>query len=110
MSHTPGPWHTDKEYPIYIWGPNKEMVADLPDAGEESYLARMRGVVGGATEQEQEDNACLMAAAPDLLEALKILYEETADYIRINNLGDVHHNCSMQMARAAIAKAEGRSS
>jgi hypothetical protein len=41
----------------------------------------------------------------DLVAALQVLYEETADYIRINNLGDVHHNRSMQMARAALAKA-----
>lgn len=37
-----------------------------------------------------------------LREALNILYEETADYIRINHLGDVHHNRSMQLARDAL--------
>ena len=37
-----------------------------------------------------------------LEEALRMLYEETADYIRINHLGDVHHNRSMQLARAAL--------
>lgn len=36
-------------------------------------------------------------------DALQRLYEETADYIRLNNLGDVHHNRSMQMARDALA-------
>lgn len=30
---------------------------------------------------------------------LNILYDETADYIKLNNLGDVHHNRSMQLAR-----------
>lgn len=35
-------------------------------------------------------------------EALRVLYEETADYIRINNLGDVHHNRSMKLARHAL--------
>lgn len=30
---------------------------------------------------------------------LNILYDETADYIKINNLGDVRHNRSMQLAR-----------
>lgn len=43
-----------------------------------------------------------------LRDALKTLYEETADYIRINNLGDVHHNKSMQMARDALGKTEGQ--
>ena len=37
-----------------------------------------------------------------ILEALRILYEETADYIRINHLGDVHHNRSMQVARDVL--------
>lgn len=34
--------------------------------------------------------------------ALRRLYDETADYIIVNNLGDVHHNKSMQMAREAL--------
>jgi Na+-transporting NADH:ubiquinone oxidoreductase subunit NqrC len=37
--------------------------------------------------------------------ALQCLYDETADYIRINNLGDIHHNRSMQMARDALTGA-----
>ncbi len=37
-----------------------------------------------------------------LREALQLLYDEIADYIRINNLGDVHHNISMRMARDAL--------
>ena len=43
-------------------------------------------------------------------EALKTLYDETADYIKINHLGDVHHNKSMQMAREALSspKNQGR--
>lgn len=36
------------------------------------------------------------------IEALQILHEETADYIRINKLGDVHHNRSMRMSREAL--------
>lgn len=39
--------------------------------------------------------------------ALQAIYDETADYIRINNLGDVHHNTSMKMARDALAKSTG---
>jgi hypothetical protein len=35
--------------------------------------------------------------------ALERLYDETADYITINHLGDAHHNRSMQMARDALA-------
>ena len=43
--------------------------------------------------------------AGPLHDALQLLYDETADYIRTNHLGDVHHNVSMQKARAALAAA-----
>lgn len=44
----------------------------------------------------------------DLRSALQRLYEETADYIRINNLGDVHHNQAMKDAKAALALPEAQ--
>jgi hypothetical protein len=47
----------------------------------------------------------IRAKPPEVLVALKQLYEDTADYIRINKLGDVHQNKSMRDARDAIAKA-----
>ncbi len=37
-----------------------------------------------------------------LYTALSNLYEETADYITINNLGDVHHNASMKLAKLEL--------
>lgn len=37
-------------------------------------------------------------------EALKMLYEETVDYITINNLGDPHHNQSMRLAAEALRR------
>ncbi len=40
-----------------------------------------------------------------LRRALQLLYDETADYIRLNKLGDVHHNRSMQLARDALRAA-----
>lgn len=36
--------------------------------------------------------------------ALQTLYDETADYIRLNNLGHPHQNQSMRMARDALAQ------
>jgi hypothetical protein len=42
-----------------------------------------------------------------LVDALRGLYEHTAEYIRINNLGDVHHNAVMKQARAALAALNG---
>lgn len=37
-------------------------------------------------------------------EALQMLYDEMADYIKINHLGDMHHNQLMKLARAALQK------
>lgn len=54
---------------------------------------------------EMEANAQAIAALPDLVEALQALYQDTADYIKLNNLGDVHHNQSMKLAAAALKKA-----
>ncbi len=34
--------------------------------------------------------------------ALRTLYNEVADYIKINNLGDVHHNAAMKIARDVL--------
>ena len=39
--------------------------------------------------------------------ALRLLYNETAEYISINNLGNVHHNAAMQKARDAL-RGEGQ--
>ena len=40
----------------------------------------------------------------ELERVLRALYEEQADYIRINHLGAVHHNKTMQDARDVLAK------
>lgn len=47
----------------------------------------------------------LEAEGERLREALSGLYEHTADYIRINHLGDVHHNQVMKTARAVLTEA-----
>lgn len=96
--HTPGPWTRDEHFPIYVWGPNHAMVADLPHRDEDAYLARMRGVGRGATREEQEANCSLIAAAPDLLEAAKV----ARAYIEGEGLA------FLPELDAAIAKAEGR--
>lgn len=93
---TPGPWQYDSLDSLDGDGHNAFTVT--PQKQQGLYIAD----VGS------EANARLIAAAPELLEALKTLYLEVADYVEVNSLGDVHHNRSMQLARDAIAKAEGR--
>ena len=93
--HTPGPWkHTYMPRLSVIHGPNGEHVADTGAWRDDEH-------------PEMRANAHLIAAAPDLLEALELLHDETRDYVEINSLGDPWHNRSMKMARAAIAKAKG---
>lgn len=91
---TPGPWGVSSDGIIYT------AATDMPL--ELGFVAQ-----GSDGVPEAEHNGALMSSSPDLYRALKILYEETADYITVNNLGDVHHNRSMQLARAALSKARG---
>jgi len=95
--HTPGPW---------------EYVGNTPpkNAREEGYVygwyvtcADDRHIsVEGRTGDEAEANARLIAAAPDMLEALESLVA-TIDFVyRVKQEGD-----TMDAARKAIAKATG---
>lgn len=71
MAHTPGPWTYDiHEHSFYIWA-DEGMVADGdPD---QPGIARIRGVGRGADEVEQEANARLIASAPAMELALRMV-------------------------------------
>ena len=81
--HTPGPWVKDMNE---VYGPENLPVADC----------------NGRTVQECNANARLIAASPDLLEALEGLVLEK-DYPGMSEPERQLH----QAARAAIAKATG---
>lgn len=101
--HTPGPWFLEppSEQTPHIWisAPTSSVIAKIEicdyDDGEGEHLTG-----------EDWANADLIAAAPDLLEALKDLLEDTQH--RDHDCGDDPENCPVLRARAAIAKAEGR--
>ena len=100
--HTKGPWCVDAGHRGTAW--------NIDTADDQIAIALAQQLVGDDLHQtKRAANARLIAAAPDLLEALEVLYNETADYITINHLGDIHHNQSMRAARNAIAKARGES-
>jgi hypothetical protein len=90
--HTPGPW------PYREW---------FEDAGFEVMrsLANFRGLP--LSDDEVAANAGLMAAAPDLLEALKAMFNGTC-FCDFPKGGLTHHGRHCELAQAAIAKAEGR--
>jgi len=97
--HTPGPWRAKKVRTlIHIGGDSgvceisvsaSHVHEDFPGA-KMAYIAR------------QEANAHLIAAAPDLLEALQALVADFADYPASER--PCH---AFDLARAAIAKALG---
>jgi len=86
--HTPGPWEIAPPHQTAGWG--------LCVRSSGRILARM---VGRDQDQKKAD-VRLMAAAPDLLEALKTLPQSLA-------ATDDDLNRWLERANAAIAKAEG---
>lgn len=91
--HTPGPWHRNIKPATHyttVW------------SGRNTHVARV--VPEGLTEAEVEANINLIAAAPDLLDALERLLAERAD-------SDAHGRPShyaWEQAEAAIVKATGQ--
>jgi hypothetical protein len=96
-THTPGPWRAVKTHSGII---------DILDP-------RSRDVVtvygGGVESTSKEANARLIAAAPDLLEALKDILRMLRTAPPGTNLNDRRFIDYGIAANRAIAKAEGRS-
>lgn len=98
--HTPGPWRWDES-----WG---AIVVDRPDMQRlicPMWTGCDRACMGRDVVDEDLANARLIAAAPDLLEALKSCLPDLAHYVSKHGPGP---DKRLDAARAAIAKAEGR--
>lgn len=99
--HTPGPWETcywlDDEFSVAQDSPAFTRVCVM------SYVVKK----GNAPNEEMDANARLIAAAPELLEALQslIAVEPTASGCKAFEL--MVTGKDMDRARAAIAKATG---
>ena len=98
--HTPGPWNIHRNFECKKGGRRWIEAKNGSEIIAHVYHIGKPGIIADA-------NARLIAAAPELLEALKMLHDENKDYMKINHLGDPYHNQSMRMALAAIAKATG---
>ena len=104
--HTPGPWRVGKP------GPNL-----CPTVGAEKGL--MVAMVSYGDKHPTEANAHLIAAAPDMLEALRIAREAivSLEWVHFNEIagpGDtfdawLSDNEALPVIDAAIAKATGES-
>lgn len=101
MKHTPGPWHVGPHYKHDVESREGRICECVPMGSERA-----------------ENNARLVAAAPDLLEALKdatkaleMAYRiATADLYKTKAELDeaIGQHLTITKARAAVAKAEGR--
>lgn len=94
--HTPGPW----VYESSIYEDAHCAIAALNEANLQTVALVMKRP--GAPL-----NACLIAAAPDLLEALRSAADSLQQLVDLGRIPA--NNAGLRDARAAIEKAEGRS-
>jgi hypothetical protein len=97
--YTPGPWAWAEGYQgLYGSGPNNTVLEYYSYEG--LWLDDSAG--------NQEANARLIAAAPDLLEALKLAESRLTDFAEyLSKSGKVYWLGELETISAAIAKAEG---
>lgn len=101
--HTPGPW--------VVWDGNVKVYAGPVDENTTCCISGYRCKIAecddlydeNMTEEEAEANARLIAAAPELLEALEWIVNP--DYAIGSNAEYKH--AAVEVAKAAIAKATG---
>ena len=96
--HTPGPWKAHFEEAYYVTGPDRGRVAMMLN------LKGAHGLGGRRTGEESAANARLIAAAPELLEALQAL-----DVLFGHLASDCTQYDWIGRARTVIAKATGES-
>ena len=106
-AHTPGPWKTK--------GPSKYMPS-ISDGGDYGILNADGDIIAEAICRvgvnkycPAEQNAFLIAAAPDMYAALKAIADRDIAYMNGRVMGDQIEMRCVEQARAAIAKAEGKS-
>ena len=101
MKHTPGPWVVESDSGIHPPGKRRRPVTILMVVAERGGMPGLI-VNQGPVEPRDYANAHLIAAAPDLLEALKALVAACDD------IDEGYPANAIAAAEAAIAKAEGK--
>jgi len=101
-SHTPGPWAVETAKRFI--GDSEETYDSLCVTFSSPLRAKLICELGADTLPDNPQNANLIASAPDLLSALRFLL---ADYVAIEGETLTGSSVPADMARAAIAKAEG---
>jgi hypothetical protein len=106
--HTPGPWYVSAadDYEIH-----SEATPDkFPHRCKEDDLGRFVAVIGNRASDFGKANARLIAAAPEMLEALKVLLDEYLSLVASGDCGfwDAEKSGFVIAAREVIAEAEGQ--
>lgn len=100
--HTEGPWS------VWKVNDNEWCICGPEECGRHSHFASVR--VGYMWHEEEQANAKLIAAAPDMLEALQALYEHCAMVHKEWGEGcnQKQADAAIVAGRAAIEKATGK--
>lgn len=101
MKHTTSPW----QFTTNMYGIDNMRVFGVEEIND----GFTQSIANCGYGKGSETNARLIAAAPELLEALKLLAEEVDD-LSANNLDAhnwTHHQNLLTFANAAISKATG---
>lgn len=102
ITHTPGPWHVEPHRDDCLW------VAVPAPVGRKVIAVLCIGF-DEPWDSQQHANARLIAAAPDLLEALKAAQRDLETVEReMQGIAPEAVSPALPIIRAAIAKAEGR--
>ena len=89
-----GTWEADHDEGT-VWSDTGRVLDSLPLPGDDPEGAKERARLN------------LIAAAPEMAEALEAMVDEACDYMQINKLGDPEKQHNIRRARAALAKARG---
>ncbi len=90
--HTPGPWHVGMKPGPLVYGPQGEQIVNMTEPM--------------LFDEENAENARLIAAAPDLLAALQAVIEQRNNPRRDSDDEHAYQN-AFKLAFTAIAKAQG---
>ena len=99
MNYTPGPWEV-----IEMHGSRDLYIESRHKPGWNEFVFASMIPYGPASRKELKANARLMAAAPELLYALKVV----AEYANKYNSNVSGHEHAYDLAQKAIAKATGK--
>ena len=103
-AHTPGPWAAVD--------PPHSIVVRTESPTKSKFGADRNAAIGGFYRSDPEKlaeamaNARLIAAAPELLDALQALVSAT-ERVSVGDYSEETHDMAVSKARAAIAKATG---